>query len=385
MQFRKIPIIVFLVIFSIFLAIGCEKAKNDVKDQVQGQKTTQKNEDTLTSVKTNNAPAIDGVDEDSWKNAKEIRIDLKRAGIIQGGKGGKFKDGKTTVRIKSLYDNNNIYMRYEWEDPSASIARGPWVKEGGKLVKKPYDTDYEDKLAVFWNINNSVAKFSQLSGTSGCRVTCHGTGFKDEKTGKEIRKHFTNAPNEKLDIWHWKLTRQNTLYGPDKPGLMHDQFMDNVKYDPNNKKTKSAGRHSDPSDPAKEYVDNATGESPDFGQPKLIFEGSPVNGNPYVIVEGLDKTKPFNPNMIKTMKEGDHIPGPIAFQIKGDGADIIAKGKYKEGKWVLETSRKLKTGSDNDIQFEDLGKTYWFGISAFDNSQIGHAYHNSAKKFVFQK
>jgi len=45
-------------------------------------------------------------------------------------------------------------------------------------------------------------------------------------------------------------------------------------------------------------------------------------------------------------------------------------------KWTIEISRKLKTTSAKDIQFDDLAKTYSFAVAAFDNSQIGYAYEN---------
>jgi hypothetical protein len=39
----------------------------------------------------------------------------------------------------------------------------------------------------------------------------------------------------------------------------------------------------------------------------------------------------------------------------------------------VELSRKLVTGSKTDVQFDDLGADYLFGVSAFDNAQVRHA------------
>ncbi len=328
---------------------------------------------TLTAVKTTAAPTLDGkASEAFWASAPEMKVTLSNGGALQGGTGGKFVDGKTEVSMKATYDAENIYMLLQYKDPTDSKARGPWILEGGKLVKKPYTELYEDKLAINWNINNSVKDFND----AGCTVTCHAATDKD---GKAVTKHWTNAENETLDMWHWKYVRQNSLFGPDKPGLMHDQFMDSVKYDPADDTKKGAGRHSDPGD--KEYVDNMTD---DKSAPKLVLDGEALNGNPYVIVDGLDKSKPFTADYIKTMKEGDFIPALIAKQITGDPADIKAKGKWENGVWTLEISRKLKTSSDKDVQFDDLAKTYSFGVAAFDNSQIGHAYENLVHKLAFK-
>ena len=333
---------------------------------------------TLTAIKTTTAPTLDGKSSESfWATAPELKVSLAGAATLQGGTGGKFDNGKTDVTMKASYDAENLYVLLQYKDPTESQQRGPWKLEGGKLVKQGYRAGagwYEDKFGINWNINDSVKDFN----TVGCSVTCHATADKD---GKALNKHWTNAASEMLDTWHWKSVRQNTLFGPDKPGLMHDQFMDNVNYNPADAaKTDSAGRHSDPGD--KEYADNV---NDDKSAPKLVLDGAALNGDPFVIVNGLDKTKPYTADYLKTMKEGDFIPGLIAKQITGDPADIKVKGKWENGVWTLEIARKLKTTSDKDIQFADLAKTYYFALAAFDNSQIGHAYQNGAQKLVFKQ
>lgn len=83
-------------------------------------------------------------------------------------------------------------MQLKWADPTNSIAREPWVKEGDKLVKKNPNEFYEDKLAINWNANNSVADFNK----TGCAIVCHATDVTDPKTGKRIVKHWTNGNAE---------------------------------------------------------------------------------------------------------------------------------------------------------------------------------------------
>jgi hypothetical protein len=352
--------------------VGCSSATKPTT-----QEPAKPTQPSLEAVKTEKAPVLDGVAEDVWNSAKEVKVDISGGGKLQGS-GGEYVGGKTQVAIRALYDADNVYMQLKWADPTESTARGPWVMENGKLVKKEYNESYEDKIALNWNVNDSVAGFNE----KGCAITCHTTEFKDAKD-KAIIKHWTNGANELLDMWHWKLTRQNNLFGKDKPGLMHDQFMDNVTFDPNDEKKSGAGRHADPGD--KDYTDNVTGKKGDWGQPKLVFDGEPVNGNKYVIVNGLDKVKPFTADYLKTMKEGDTIPGPIANQLSGDNADIKAKGKYENGFWILEIQRKLKTDGAKDVQFSDLSKDYFFAVAGFDNSQIGHAYMPGTIKFQFKK
>jgi hypothetical protein len=46
-------------------------------------------------------------------------------------------------------------------------------------------------------------------------------------------------------------------------------------------------------------------------------------------------------------------------------------------------ARKLVTGSKFDVQFDNLKATYPFGIAAFDNAQVRHAYQVGALKLKF--
>jgi hypothetical protein len=56
-----------------------------------------------------------------------------------------------------------------------------------------------------------------------------------------------------------------------------------------------------------------------------------------------------------------------------DRADIDAKGAYNDGKksWTLEFKRKLVTGNDGDVAFDNLLNTYFFGLAVFDNQGGG--------------
>lgn len=72
----------------------------------------------------------------------------------------------------------------------------------------------------------------------------------------------------------------------------------------------------------------------------------------------------------------------------GGRADILARNHYENGMWTLEVMRSLKTEGENvetqDVQFTDMSKTYPFGISVFDNSQINHLYHVETLEMKFQ-
>jgi hypothetical protein len=69
----------------------------------------------------------------------------------------------------------------------------------------------------------------------------------------------------------------------------------------------------------------------------------------------------------------------------GDRGDISAAMAWKNGKWTLELARKLTTGSKTDVQFDNLGSAYLFGVAAFDNAQVRHAVHEGVHELKFAK
>jgi hypothetical protein len=50
--------------------------------------------------------------------------------------------------------------------------------------------------------------------------------------------------------------------------------------------------------------------------------------------------------------------------------------------------RKLVTSGDKakeqDVQFSDLKKPYYFGLSVFDNTAINHVYHEGVHRLTFK-
>jgi hypothetical protein len=66
----------------------------------------------------------------------------------------------------------------------------------------------------------------------------------------------------------------------------------------------------------------------------------------------------------------------------GSRADIKAKGVWSDGKWTIEFARALKTGNNDDIQF-DTSKSYLFGVSRYEiagrkpNSKLTQPFYGS--------
>jgi hypothetical protein len=109
--------------------------------------------------------------------------------------------------------------------------------------------------------------------------------------------------------------------------------------------------------------------------------GTPVNkGGTYYLKEE-DKV-PFDDSKFQP---GDEVASILVAPFAGDRGDIAAAIKWNNGKWTAVISRKLKTGSKTDVQFDNLDGTYEFGLAAFDNAQVRHAFQVGALKLKFAK
>ncbi len=333
------------LVVSVGLAIGLAAGPLDAQ---------QKN--TLVASKVAAAPALDGALDDAWKKA--VPMTVKAVG------GKNLPGGSTEVTLRALYTADTVYFFMQYKDPTESFRRGPWVKQGDgswQKLKDPNDKGgdnnlyYEDKMAMIWNIASPA--FEQ----KGCMSACH-TG-----EGKPYGNKYTKEAGERLDMWHVKSVRTAASVGQ-----VDDQYVDHTRYDKD--KTPNAGRKTDPKTGGG-YVNN---ETDDKKGPKWAHKGNkPVP--PYWILDA--EKEPFDGSKYKA---GDEVPGIIVAPFAGDRGDISAKIAWKDGAWTTVLWRKLSTGSEFDVQFNDLKKEYAFGVSVFDNAQVRHAYTPGVLKLKFE-
>jgi hypothetical protein len=323
----------------------------------------------LVSVKTEAAPTIDGTVDAAWEKAPAYKITLDETPYKPEG----FKGiTKTTVTMKSMYDQDSLYLLLQWEDPTMSVERQPWVKQPDGTWKqlKAQDstghdnTYYEDKLAILWNV--SAKDFDK----KGCNIACHKArggkiaGIEDKSPGRK----YTNSPGETIDMWHWKGVRTSPV------GQVDDQYIDDTK-DP----TKNAdwGRKGD----AKTGGGYSNNVNKDKTGPAWMNK-TPTAENKYWVLD--DQKTEF----VDTFKPGDVVPGIVIGPFSGSRGDLPARAAWKNGMWTLEIKRKLVTtgekAKEQDVQFDDLKKTYFFGVSVFDNTQINHAYHEGVHRLTFK-
>ncbi len=336
---------------------------------------------------------VDGVDGD-WLFVQPIVV----------GVGGGWA-AATSVQIRAVYDTGYIYMIFRWADRGASRRRQPWVKQSdgswAVAAAKPAPIDgvedwgkymarnggasfnneapqfmYEDKLAVAWNTYGATT--SAGFEKDGCAALCHdpakngspGTTYNYSRNDLAAKK-YTNSAAEIVDLWHWKSVRQNVQ------GKMDDQY---VKYwvPVNDASAANGGRASDAG--AGGYVENpAFNGRPTFKS--LMYGLVP----PFYAIATTDTVRIADSELL-SLSAGSQVANMITSALSGQRADIDGKGVYNAnlGYWTYELKRKLKTGDDKDVQFDDLTRAYRFGIAIFDNAQIEHSISGTPLKMIFK-
>jgi hypothetical protein len=105
-----------------------------------------------------------------------------------------------------MYDDTHIYFLAEWEDSKLDVSRETWYfdpsakrwkqesrypafDDGGNMIRDPF---YEDKFAMLFNIDNSVAGWN----TASCYSSCHSV------SAEQKVRYYTNTADEFIDIWH---------------------------------------------------------------------------------------------------------------------------------------------------------------------------------------
>lgn len=322
--------------------------------------------DTLTAVKVAQPPKLaSGAADPAWSKAKPLSVALSG--------GVNFKDGATTAKIKAVYTADTLYMLVQYADPTQSVRRSPYVKQADGSWKKLADPDdkggdnnkyYEDKLALIWNVGHSIKGFAQ----QGCMVACHAG-----EEGKPYGNKYLANEGEIGDIWHLKSIRTGYI------GQVDDQYLDNTRFD--KEKSPEAGRKSDPKTGGG-YADiKLVGGKPEFmhksGLPAAKTNVAP-KGTSYYLESG-DKVA-FDDSKFKP---GDEVASMLVERFTGDRGDIAAAIRWSNGQWTVAMARKLVTGGKYDVQFDNLGDTYEFGVAAFDNAQVRHAIHMGSLKLKF--
>jgi hypothetical protein len=441
--FKIVTLFSFLVLFFMY----CTKT-----DQVVVS-TTAKNTTDLFALKTTTAPIIDGAVDALWASASKLElmpvVPDPGNGLFTGYIGEKFP---TTLR--AMYDDQYIYFLAEYADKDQSQKVAPWyfnpttklwAKEGssrtfdvnGNMSREGYG---EDKIAMLWNIDNSTPKFS----TQTCYASCHvftpyndyttvGTLVKSIKTGlvdslvtsptyksnAASGNHYTNGPNEKIDMW-WMQPSKGLRYGK-----MDDNYQDYAGGQAITNLTggNANGRHVDDvvvaststtwpvgkptysSDPTQGSFANTQnlkldGTGASVAVPLYIIPGSTsnyismadtvsggiakkvtaVSSTGVLTYSGgtLDPTTGTEYQRLGTAANSaigaKCIPSVVTTPLINGRADIDCVTIFTGTGYIVEYKRKLKTGDvlKQDIDFSSL-QDQPFGFAVWDKSNYQHA------------
>jgi hypothetical protein len=327
----------------------------------QGLGQTAAASDTLVAAKVATPPALGAYENDpAWAKAKPLNVELTG--------GANLFNGETKGTLKAVYTDDTLYMLVQYKDPTNSIRRAPFQKQADGSWKQVVDPSnkggdnnlaYEDKWAMMWPIDDASVKAFEKEG---CAMLCH------EGEGKPYGNKYSRKDGELADMWHMKGMRTGPL------GHVDDQYVDHTRF---SEATPNAGRKSDPGPQGGEYTALKLVD----GKPAFMSKAAlPANaGGTYFIRRGDEV--PF----VDTFKPGDEVAAHISNPIAGtDRGDIRASQKWENGLVTAVISRKLKTGSKFDVQFEP-SKRYPFGFAVFDNAQVRHATPDDASFLVFGK
>jgi len=319
-------------------------------------------QNTLNVVKVSAPPKLAALAADpAWSKAPELKF--KASG------GANFSGGSTNVSLRGVYTADTLYLLVQYEDPTQSVRRSPFVKQADGSWQKLSDPDnkggdnnkyYEDKFAFIWDINNSIEGFAQ----NGCFAACHAG-----EPGKPYGNKYTAKEGELGDIWHMKSVRGGYI------GQIDNQYLDHTRYDKD--KAPEAGRKSDAKDGGG-YADiKLVNGKPEF----MSKDGKAANKGGLYYLKDEDKV-PFDDSKFVA---GDEVASIAVVKFTGDRGVIDTVLDYKNGKYTFVIARKLVTKSKYDVQFANLKAEYPFGFAAFDNAQVRHAFNMGVLKLKFGK
>lgn len=349
---------------------------------------------TLTAVKTDFAPVIDGNGEATWLQAQPLNMSI----------GGGWA-AATSVTARAMYDDGYLYMYLRWYDNQASYRRNPWIKAAdgtwAVAAAKPAPINgedwgeymaryggaafnpeasqflYEDKLAVMWNTYGAgtVPGFE----TVGCAIACHdptnsgnpGTTYNYTRQDSAAKKYLT-VNGQILDMWHWKLVRHNMN------AIVDDQF---VRYwvPVNDATAGNGGRASDAGN-------QGYGSNPALnGRPR--YKSATQGYLPAIYSWPATDNLEITDVEAAGLPVGTEVANLITVPVTLSRADVMGKAVYDPviKVWTMEIRRRLvTTDATNDVQFTDLTRAYKFGVAVFDNAQIEHSYSGVPFSLVFR-
>jgi hypothetical protein len=166
-----------------------------------------------------------------------------------------------------------------------------------------------------------------------------------------------------MDVWHWKAHRSNAAGYADDQWLGHELKKEGDEEIARGNDAKTAGGYSDNWDK-------------EAKRPKYGFKEG-VKPGPVLLKKDAVEIKD------RKFKAGDRLPREVVEKPTGSRGDIEARAVWDKGRWTLEMKRARDTGDkENDVQFTDPARPYYFGISVHDDG--GEEEHSHTGRTVLK-
>ena len=315
---------------------------------------------TVWSFYTETPPALDDPEASIWDYPLQV------IGLVPGHVA---LSGGTSLDIRSLYTDTDLYLRVIWQDVVENSGLPRWVYHDGNWT---FTSPFEDGVGVYFPIGDPEGLFPE----QGCMRTCH---VQDWENPRNQERKFTYLPGERGDMWFWSAGLTNPW------DFALDTLVDDTPADNN------VGYHEDPemalgllkNRHLTEYMEYVYLSRPVYMQdpdiapslgPEFILRGEEAVFDQNFKDPQSGETG-VNPITHEPWRNGDVVGGYVLDHLPATGlGQVDAMGSYDvvDQTWSLVMRRALDTGDPaNDVIFDDLSETYQFAISLFGDIMGG--------------
>jgi hypothetical protein len=315
---------------------------------------------TIWSYYTETPPSMDDPLDSVWDYPLEV------LGLIPGHVA---LSGGTSLEIRSVYTDNDVYFRIMWHDVVENSGAPKWVFHDGNWT---FTAPFEDGLGLYFPITDPESKFLE----DGCMVTCHMTDW--ENPQNQERK-FTYNEEETGDLWFWSAGLSNPwdfaidAYVNDKPSANNVGYYEDPEMGLNLIKNRHLTEYMEYVYMSRPVYMQDPNMNPSYG-PHFIAKGEEMVFDQSYYDPNLGDPG-LNPITHEPWQNGDMVAGYVLDRLPEKGlGQIDARASYdvQEQQWSLVLSRPLDTGDPiHDVIFDDLAATYQFGISLFGDIMGG--------------
>lgn len=320
------------------------------------------------------------------------------------------KRGTIKASLQAAYDADNLYLKVFWPAKVAGAFHEYAVYKDGKwetyatnrqneaVAAGKMKASYEDRFTIMLGDGKSVPAFA----SEGCWATCHSDMryMPNEAKKGEVQAHpILGASGMKKDDIRKYIAESRTAMGP-TGGWDKIRSKEEIAA----LKAKGAflelwqwrGYRSNPVRAADdgyvlEYRNFDGGTNPFFNnwdgaknEPRFMFDPAKNNGRAGLTQAQFRDAKapllsaknrvPYDPNY--KWKNGDLMVKYGSDTPAGSAADNAVVGTFANGGWNLLWTRKLNTGSGDDIALKP-GETYPIGLALHDDNVTARFHHVS--------